>query len=554
MTHLAKGTSWLESPRLDALLPAALRGVQTLEAYRARLLALASLVLGLAGPAVATGYARQGELGYAAIFAGAVLLQLLAFALMRWRGWVVASAHLSCLVLWTATCTGIYATGGLASAATRWLVLIPIIAAIFAGARAAGLWLFVSVLSVAFMALAPSLGITLPPALAVAHDPTHQAVSLITYMSVALALFLISELLRVWLVRQAKASDMRADTILEVAPEGVIILDERGQLQRVNPAAAALLRAGLTQARLLAATERLDEHGRALLELPPLALELTSTPMSPDCPDGPKLVSLHDVTHERALRAQLQEALDNAIAASQAKSRFLAMMSHELRTPLNAIIGYGELLQEELEADGIHDYHDETEAIRVAGQHLLTLISDILDLSRIEAGRLSLQLEHIPLKTLFTQLHQTATLAIEKNHNAFLVELPDELASLTLYTDAPKLRQLLLNLLTNAAKFTHRGHVHLRAQRLDAQRLSLIVQDTGIGMTPEQQARVWDEFVQADSSTTRRYGGSGLGLALVRRLTQLLGGSIRMESVPHQGTTFELTLPLRSDSPRHVTA
>ena len=229
------------------------------------------------------------------------------------------------------------------------------------------------------------------------------------------------------------------------------------------------------------------------------------------------------------------------LAASKAKSAFLANMSHELRTPLNAILLYSEILQEDMKDPAQGGLRNDAGKIQSAGQHLLGLIDDILDMSKIEAGRLRLELQQIELRPFFQDLDATIRPLVEKNGNRFAVEVLD--VPPTIHSDPTRFRQILVNLLSNSAKFTTEGLVLLKAWA-EADHLLVVVQDDGIGMTPAQQVKVFEEFVQADESTTRKYGGSGLGLTLVRKFTDLLEGELALHSVPGEGTTFTLKLPL----------
>ena len=243
----------------------------------------------------------------------------------------------------------------------------------------------------------------------------------------------------------------------------------------------------------------------------------------------------------RTMNAELSAARDEALAASNAKSTFLANMSHELRTPMNAIIGYSEMLLEDAEDDGNEALVDDLGKIRAAGKHLLALINDILDLSKIEAGRMTLEITEMNLAAVVDDIVDTAMPLVEKNENKLDVEIADDVPALK--TDETKIRQVLLNLLSNAAKFTDKGVVGLKAKRV-GDTVEIRVSDSGIGMTAEAAAKVFDEFTQADESTTRRFGGTGLGLAISKRFCEMLGGSIDVASEEGKGSTFEVTLPL----------
>jgi PAS domain S-box-containing protein len=301
-----------------------------------------------------------------------------------------------------------------------------------------------------------------------------------------------------------------------------------------------------------------------------LILEALSNNLLDDSSVNGIIVNLRDIT-ERKHAESLQKERDAAEQANRAKSQFLANMSHELRTPLNAIIGYSEMLHEEAEDLGAEDFIPDLEKIHGAGKHLLSLINDILDLSKIEAGRMELYLETFEVNAMLEDVMSTIRPLIAKNHNTLVFNSGDDLG--TMHADLIKIRQTLFNLLSNAAKFTENGTITLEVVRsqesgvknqasggrnqevsppaphppypIPQPWITFKVIDTGIGMTPDQVNKVFQAFIQADASTTRKYGGTGLGLAISQRFCTMMGGTLTATSTPGQGTTFTMQLPMQ---------
>jgi signal transduction histidine kinase/DNA-binding response OmpR family regulator len=309
------------------------------------------------------------------------------------------------------------------------------------------------------------------------------------------------------------------------------------------PANELLLRAGY-RARLLVPLMRFDEVMGALVvrrkapgEFPKGTIDLLRTFAAQ---------SVLAIQNARLFQ-EIEEKGRQLELASQHKSQFVASMSHELRTPLNAIIGLTEMMVTNAPRFGTEKAAEPLRRVHRAGTHLLGLINQVLDLSKIEAGKLELSPESVNLAPLVDEVIGTARQLAEQNKNRLVVDAQEKLGALTV--DPMRLRQILLNLLSNACKFTTQGEVALRVHKVADGRswVEFAVADTGIGMTPEQQAKLFEEFTQADSSTARRYGGTGLGLAITRKLARMMGGDVTVTSEPGKGSVFTVRLPAGPD-------
>jgi PAS domain S-box-containing protein len=356
--------------------------------------------------------------------------------------------------------------------------------------------------------------------------------------------------------------------ILDNAVDGIFTFNEHGTIRSFNRAAERIFGYATDEIVGRSVTllvpdgdglETLTSSGRR--ELTGRRQDGTSFPMDLGIgevrQDGNRLLigMARDITDRRRSEEELLNAKEAAEGANRAKSTFLANMSHELRTPLNAIIGYSEMLAEEARDSGNDEYVPDLEKIQRAGSHLLGLINSVLDLSKIEAGKMDLYLETFDLSAMLRDVTATIQPLIQQKGNRLVVEAAEDLGEM--HADVTKVRQTLFNLLSNASKFTENGTITLTAGREsvdDVPWIIFAVADTGIGMTSEQLGRLFQAFTQADVTTTRKYGGTGLGLVITRRFCQMMGGDIDVESTEGVGTTFTMRLPAHVGEQRSGTA
>ena len=336
-------------------------------------------------------------------------------------------------------------------------------------------------------------------------------------------------------------SERALDDILKFMAEPLVFVGDDGLIHRMNPALLSLVgRDDLVGKPLTELFRGAATVGEVVIyDVDGNAIDIASS-----CGVIPGAVGtggtvwvLKDVRHRKEAERRLRASAEAAEAANRSKSQFLANMSHELRTPLNAIIGYSEMLREDIDDPGAVS---DLRKIEGSGKHLLSLINDVLDLSKIEAGKMELHHERFDIGMTCRDIAGAIAPLVERNRNTLVVEVPPDLGSM--WSDVVRLRQVLLNLLSNAAKFTSDGQIHLSARR-EGTAVIFEVGDNGMGMPPEVVERLFQPFSQADASTTRKFGGTGLGLALVRHFARLLGGEVTVASEVGRGSTFRVRLP-----------
>ena len=367
-------------------------------------------------------------------------------------------------------------------------------------------------------------------------------------------------------LRNTTVSKAHLDNILHGMLDGLLVVGADGRIQTANRATRKLL--GYEENELLGQPITDFFHAPAQIDQPEAADKPHEGTARPKNGGGlPVLLSVsalrerttagastvwvfRDISSLKATQNALVAAMQESERANHAKSQFLANMSHELRTPLNAIIGYSEMLVDEARDIGQDGMTDDLGRIHAAGKHLLGLIDDVLDLSKIEAGKMMLNREEFSLQTVIEDVAATVRPMLAERRNSLIIDCQDDLAPII--SDQIKIRQILFNILSNAVKFTENGSIVVTARskgRPDGDWIAIEVTDSGIGMSVDQVERIFGEFIQADSSTTRKYGGTGLGLAISRKMAQMLGGEISAASMPGKGSTFTIELPTRMSEP-----
>lgn len=367
------------------------------------------------------------------------------------------------------------------------------------------------------------------------------------------------------LINMFLAANAYRRAVLEHAVDGIILIDDDGVIASFNPSAQQIF--GYTANEMVGQTIRkvVAPPDHVLYKLISIGREVTGIrsdgsvfPM--DMTSGQMLLSgrrmyiliVRDVTRRKQIEDELRRTRDAAEAASRAKSAFLLTVSHELRTPLSQIIGYSEMLEEELIDREQPELLGDLRHIHTAGKQLIGQIDDILDISNLESGQLRLYPQNFDVAMLVQEVSSTIQPLLEKHGNHLALKLEE--APMCMVADRDRVRQVLLNLLKNAAKFTQSGTIMLalRTQHNNSDTISqpcvlFEVSDTGIGMTPEQVADLFQPFVQAEASPRRRHGGIGLGLAITYRLCQIMGGNVSVASNPGHGSTFTVCLPLEME-------
>ncbi|TXD41655.1 response regulator [Lujinxingia vulgaris] len=460
------------------------------------------------------------------------------------------------------------AANGMDSESLSWMGLVPMFALLFLGTRPALGWLALTLTTWVAIFIADINGVAFAQIIGANSPESTRLIEMVGMTSVMFSMFVLKDRLQEWLIDRVKTREAETRAVVETAPDPILTINADGRIESGNPASARIfglsedaliqtpiealvpaLTAGRLRESALKGTLRsaTELEGMRHGELFPIEVALGTLY---DSTNVRFVLILRDVTERHAARQALELARDEALEANRAKSAFLANMSHELRTPLNAVIGYAEIVLEEIDViveeqneatPIVEPFRPDLQRIRSAGQHLLALINDILDLSKIEAGKMTTHIELFDISELLDDIAATVAPLARQNFNTLTMTLDPDLRYMR--SDPTKVRQIAFNLLSNACKFTRQGQVKVDARRdTEADQIVISVTDTGIGMTPEELKQIFEAFTQADTSTTREFGGTGLGLTITRHFASLLGGTIEVESHKDQGTTFTVRL------------
>ncbi len=496
---------------------------------------------------------------------GGVVALLTVPVVLRKTGSLRLASHLLLTTIVLALIWVTWFTGGLYSPALSWLILVPVLSIVVFGARVGVAWVAVIMGIWAAMFGLESVGVELGQGVYRDSSDQLRLLELASVGSLVFGLVYLKDSLEGWLRDAIRQKERETSAVVETAPDGILTVDFDGVVATCNQAASRIFEQPEGKLRGMDIRDLID--GMTLQDLQggqgvghderyqgqrgdtTFPLEVAYGLLGDDDAARGVVLVLRDVTERVERQQQLRDARDRALEASQAKSTFLANMSHELRTPLNAVIGYSEMLLEEVEyieesnpevADLIGGFAPDLNRIHNAGDHLLALINDILDLSKIEAGKMQTHIETFGIQELCKGIAGTVEPLAGNNDNVFEMDIEDDPGEMR--TDATKVRQILFNLLSNACKFTSDGVVRLTVRDGDDGEVEFVVEDTGIGMSDDQIEQVFEAFRQADSSTTREFGGTGLGLTITSHFCTLLDGSIEVESESGEGTKFTVRL------------
>ncbi len=478
----------------------------------------------------------------------------------------------------------------LGPAVLLWQVVYVVLIALLAGRRTALTWLVLMSGATAYFYLSIISGAEGGEIVVSTTEVLFEMILIVGMFLTVMLLMLSSQRFKDWALGEVQRQEAHTRAILEAAPDGIVTLSEERGIGEFNAAAEQLFgyqRGDVEQAPMVSLIPEIEEAPQnpvdageedgdssvvdvADREAPSEGLQrwvgetYEAQAVQKDGQRFPAELSvmpietedrfvaiIRDITERKRAQKALRKARDKAVEANEAKSRFLANISHELRTPLNAIIGYSELVEGDLEQIGEDDMADDIGKIETAGRHLLDLINEILDLSKVEAGKMEIYVEEIDVKEVVEEIAQTLQPVIADNGNTLRIDVED--APETMRVDRMKFRQILINLLSNASKFTENGlvRVNVFCEKDDGRQVGVFeIIDRGIGIPEDELDDLFEAFNQVDDSTTREFGGTGLGLTICKHFSELMGGDIAVESKVGEGSTFRVKIPVDVDEAR----